>query len=138
MHSFLKRATLSLCALRSSLVSSKRSPTVAAVRASSAKWAYPIRPKSNRALAQAPFLFASANPVGGCATRQMTVGLDPGNRAVETLLVVLVGLGKLSRDRGELAIDHIDSRLYSISFAPSSAPDAPPPLPTVMMPLYEQ
>src|SRR6267378_2480313 len=63
---------------------------------------------SNRALTQALLLFAGANPISSRATWEMAIGLDPGDRAVETFLIVLVGLGKLSRDRGELEIDYID------------------------------
>src|SRR5713226_5393574 len=108
MHSLRKRRTLSFCAFLSSFRSWKRSPIATAVRARSAKCANPAFGEGKSALTQALFLLPNANPIRSCATGEMAIGFDPGNRAIETFLVVFVGLGKLSRHRGELEKDDID------------------------------
>src|SRR5712691_8015295 len=59
------------------------------------------------ALADVLQLLADANPIGRGATRHVTVGLDPGDRAVEALLVVFVALRESGGDLGELEVDHV-------------------------------
>src|SRR5450830_1937281 len=47
------------------------------------------------------------DPVGGGVARHMAVEADPVDRADVALLVVLVGLRKLSRDEREAQVDQI-------------------------------
>src|ERR1700687_3794813 len=61
-----------------------------------------------RALCQALELLAGADTIGGGATGKVAVLLDPGDGAVISLLVVLVGLGELGRDLRELEQLEVD------------------------------
>src|SRR5713226_6817185 len=53
-------------------------------------------------------LLAGANPSTRCATAHMAVGLEPGDRALEALPVVLIGGGELGGQVGELELLLID------------------------------
>src|SRR5712691_2298524 len=53
-------------------------------------------------------LLAGADSTTRGAATQMAVGLEPGDRAVEALPVVLVGLGELGGQTGELELLLID------------------------------
>src|SRR5207245_4496178 len=46
---------------------------------------------------QAIQLLAGADPIRGGATGHVTVGLDPGGRALEAVVLALVGLGEAGR-----------------------------------------
>src|SRR5713101_6051479 len=64
--------------------------------------------QSVRALVQVFQLLAGADSSTCCAATHVAVGLEPGNRAVEALPVVLVGIGKLCGQTGELQLVLID------------------------------
>src|SRR3989442_15644810 len=68
----------------------------------------PALGQRNLALAQPVELLTGANPIPGSAPGQVAVDLDPGDGAVETFVVVLLGLGEFSRDCRELEKDYID------------------------------
>ena len=51
---------------------------------------------------------ADADAITGGAARQVAVGFDPGDRAFEALLVVLVGLRECSGGFGELEVELVD------------------------------
>ena len=53
-------------------------------------------------------LLADTDPIAGGATAHVAVGLDPRDGAVESLLVVLIGLGEVARHVGELDLEKID------------------------------
>src|SRR5207245_4644264 len=52
-------------------------------------------------------LFSGADPIRGGAAGHMAIGFDPGDGAVEALLVVLLGLGELGRKAGEVELELI-------------------------------
>jgi len=52
----------------------------------------------------------------------MAIGFDPGDRAVEALLVVLIGLGKLGGKPGEVELELMTLSRTRIISAASSAP----------------
>src|SRR6266852_617991 len=60
------------------------------------------------ALAQTLQLLAGADAIGGGAGH-VAAFLEPGDRAVEALLVVLIGLGEVARHPRELELEHIDA-----------------------------
>ena len=60
------------------------------------------------ALAQVVKLLADADSIGGGAAGQVAVGLDPGDRAVKALLVVLIGFDEGRGHFGELEVEHVD------------------------------
>src|SRR5712692_315160 len=64
--------------------------------------------QSRHALAQALHLLADAYAIAGSPATHVTDRLEPRDRAVEALLVVLVGLGELGRQAGELELLLID------------------------------
>src|SRR6266852_8285358 len=60
------------------------------------------------ALAQTLQLLAGADAIGGGAAGHVAAFLKPGDRAVEALLVVLIGLGEVARHPRELDLEQID------------------------------
>src|SRR5216684_825873 len=61
------------------------------------------------ALAQTLQLLAGADAIGAGAAGHVAAFLEPGDRAVEALLVVLIGLGEVARHPRELELEHIDA-----------------------------
>src|SRR6266568_5616152 len=55
-------------------------------------------------------LLADTDPVGGGPAAHVADGLEAGDGAVEALLVVLVGLGELRRQEGELDLVVVDAQ----------------------------
>src|SRR6266699_752762 len=55
-------------------------------------------------------LLADTDPVGGGPAAHVADGLEAGDGAVEALLVVLVGLGELRRQEGELDLVSVDAQ----------------------------
>src|SRR5216684_9334811 len=53
-------------------------------------------------------LLAGADASTGCAAAHVAAGLEPGDRALEALPVVLIGRGKLGGQIGELELLLID------------------------------
>src|ERR1700730_6869823 len=53
-------------------------------------------------------LLADADAIAGGTARQVAVGFDPGDRALEALLVVLVGFRECSGGFGELEVELVD------------------------------
>ncbi len=83
---------------------------------------------------------AGADSISGSSTAEVAVGFDPCDRAVEALPVILVRLGELSRETGELQLLLIDllaaaDQLNSDLFA---GPGYNSPTPLSIMRLYEQ
>ncbi len=64
-----------------------------------------------RALGQPLQLLADADPIGGGAAGHVAVGLDPLDRTVEALQLVLIGPGEPGRDQREheLVLIHLDA-----------------------------
>src|SRR5713226_10670153 len=109
MHSWWKRLTLSSLAFWSSLVSSKRPPIAAAVRASNTKWAKPMRPSSTASslwLRRCSWWPAQTRSAAAPPDNVANL-LDPGDGAVEALQVVFVGGGELTRQVRELELDQV-------------------------------
>src|SRR6266567_7914252 len=69
-------------------------------------------PRGNRlcALIESFQLLANTDPVGGGPAAHVAGGLEAGDGAVEALLVVLVGLGELGGQEGELDLVSVDAQ----------------------------
>src|ERR1700738_660293 len=72
-------------------------------------------------------LLADADAIAGGAARQVAVGFDPGDRALEALLVVLVGVRECGGGFGELEVELVDGEgELAYALTPCRSTYAPP------------